>query len=166
MSEPYIGELKILAFSYAPRGWALCNGQMLPINQNQALFAVLGVQYGGNGVTTFALPDLRGRVPVHPGAGLFVGQSGGEAAHQLTVNEMPAHTHAAQGSSAVTNPGGSPTGAVWAAGVANSFGSATGRAMSPAAVATSGSGAPFDNRPPFLALNWAIALTGIYPSRS
>src|SRR4028118_2441662 len=96
MSEPFIGELRLFAFSFAPRGWAFCNGQLLPVNQNQALFALLGAMYGGDGQTTFGLPDLRSRTPIHVGAGFIQGQSGGEENHTLTVQEMPAHTHPAR----------------------------------------------------------------------
>src|SRR5438270_8056636 len=98
MSEPFMGEIKIISWNFAPKGWAFCNGQFLPINQNQALFSLFGTMYGGNGQTTFALPDLRGRVPVHIGGSLNVqGQTGGQAAHTLTQSEMPQHIHVAQG---------------------------------------------------------------------
>src|SRR6187431_3328974 len=99
MSEPFLGELKIVSFAYAPKGWAMCNGQQLPINQNQALFSILGTTYGGNGQTTFALPDLRGRVSCHLGASLTLGQAGGEQAHTLTIAELPQHIHVLNGTS-------------------------------------------------------------------
>src|ERR671917_558643 len=98
MSVPFLGEIKIVPYNFAPKGWALCNGQLLPINQNQALFALLGTTYGGNGQTTFALPDLRGQVPIHVGAGFIQGQKGGEQAHTVTQSEMPQHIHVASGS--------------------------------------------------------------------
>src|SRR5687767_15234525 len=93
MAEPFLGELRIMSFNFPPKGWAFCNGQFLPINQNQALFSLLGTQYGGNGQTTFALPNLQGRVPIHMGAGFDIGQGGGQAAHTVTQSEMPAHLH-------------------------------------------------------------------------
>ena len=91
MAEPFLSEIRIMSFGYAPRGWALCNGQLLPINQNQPLFSLLGTTYGGNGQTTFALPDLRGNVPIHVGQGNTLGQKGGEQAHTLNINELPTH---------------------------------------------------------------------------
>src|ERR1051326_7475415 len=100
MSEPFLSEIKIVSFNFPPKGWALCNGQILPINQNQALFSLLGTTYGGNGQTTFALPNLQGRVPIHVGNLHNLGQQGGEQAHTLSITELPSHTHAAQGSPA------------------------------------------------------------------
>src|SRR5438046_2823483 len=97
MSEPYLSEIKIVSFNFAPKGWALCNGQLLPINQNQALFSLLGTTYGGNGQTTFALPNMQGRAPVHQGNGFTLGQAGGEMGHTLTLNEVSAHVHFVQG---------------------------------------------------------------------
>ena len=93
MSEPFLGEIKIISWNYAPKGWAFCNGQFLPINQNQALFSLLGTMYGGNGQTTFALPDFRGKVPIHLGDGFTQGQTGGQYAHTVTISEMPQHIH-------------------------------------------------------------------------
>jgi microcystin-dependent protein len=103
MSEPFLGEIKIVSFNFAPKGWALCNGQLLPINQNQALFALFGTTFGGNGQTTFALPDMRGRMPVHVGSGFIQGQTGGEVEHVLNQNEMPTHTHPANFSTVAAN---------------------------------------------------------------
>src|SRR4030081_1438833 len=99
MAEPFLSEIRIMSFGYAPRGWAMCNGQLLPINQNQALFSLLGTTFGGNGQTNFALPDLRGTVPVHVGQSFTLGQKGGEQAHTLTLAELPTHTHAMNGTS-------------------------------------------------------------------
>src|SRR3954453_19691304 len=103
MATPFIGEVKMIAFTYPPKGWAFCNGGLLPINQNQALFSILGTTFGGDGRTTFALPDLRARTPVHVGDSIVLGELGGQAAHTLTLSEMPAHTHGCQGSSGTAN---------------------------------------------------------------
>ena len=164
MATPYLAEIRIFSFNYAPLGWAMCNGQLLPINQNQALFSLLGTTYGGNGVTTFALPNLQGNFPVHLGNGFVQGQVGGEASHTLTVPEMPAHTHPASASSTPANVG-LPTGNLWATGNA-AYTPTANTAMSPASIANTGGGQPHENRPPFLALVFCIALSGIFPSRS
>ena len=102
MAEPFLSEIRIMSFVFPPKGWALCNGQLLPINQNQALFSLLGTTFGGDGRVNFALPDLRGRTPIHTGSGHTLGERGGEQAHTLSIAEMPTHTHAVQGSSAAT----------------------------------------------------------------
>ena len=102
MAEPFLGEIRLMSFNFPPKGWAFCNGLLLPINQNQALFSLLGTTFGGNGQVNFALPDLRGRVPIHVGSGHTLGQPGGEAAHALSIAELPTHTHSLHGS---TNPG-------------------------------------------------------------
>jgi microcystin-dependent protein len=166
MSDPYIGEIKLSSFNFPPRGWAFCNGQTLPINQNQALFSILGTQYGGDGVTTFKLPDLRARMPIHQGQGFIVGNAGGEAAHTLTVNEMPAHTHPAQGRTEASSPGTSPANAVWAANATPAYARTPDAAMASGAVTNAGGSQPHENRPPYLVLNFLIALTGVFPSRS
>jgi microcystin-dependent protein len=169
MSDPYIGEIKLVSFTYPPRGWAFCNGQILPIAQNQALFSILGTMYGGNGVTTFALPNMQGRVPVHQGInqGVYqVGQAAGEVAHTLTVNEMPAHLHPPVAQSTASAPGISPAGAIWAAASSAVYAPAPNTPMNPAAVATTGGSQPHPNLPPYLVLNFAIALVGIFPSRN
>lgn len=163
MAEPYLGEIRLMSFVFAPKGWTLCNGQLLPINQNQALFALLGTTYGGNGQTNFALPDLRGRVPIHAGWNHTRGERGGESSHTLTAAEMPAHTHQLVGSSA-------------AADVVTPVGNVVGRASQlyapPAALTTLdtstngavGGSQPHENMQPYLTLSFCIALVGIFPS--
>jgi microcystin-dependent protein len=169
MSDPYIGEIKIISFTYPPRGWAFCNGQLLPINQNQALFSILGTMYGGDGRVNFALPNLQGRMPIHWGVnqGTYtVGQTGGEIAHTLTINEIPSHVHPAVAQSTASNPGGSPAGAIWATAPSEAFAPTPNVQMNPAAVSTTGGSQPHDNQTPYLVLNFAIALVGIFPSRN
>ncbi len=165
MGTPFIGEIKIVSFNYAPRGWALCNGQLLPIAQNQALFSLLGTMYGGNGQTTFALPDLRGRAPVHVGAGFNQGDRAGEEAHTLITGELPTHTHAVSASSGAPNQG-SPTGNAWAT-LNNGYSTGTPNAvLGPSAIGAGGGSQPHENRQPYLVLNFVIALQGIFPSRN
>jgi microcystin-dependent protein len=166
MSEPFLGEMKLISWNYAPHGWAFCDGQLLPIAQNTALFALLGTTYGGDGVTNFALPNLRGRAPIHVGGTLSQGQTGGESAHTLTIAEMPAHTHRVEGSG---DPGTktSPAGNLWAANTANPFSnSAPNTTMAPGAVGVAGGSQPHTNLQPYLVLNMIIALQGIFPSRN
>ncbi|PUA38192.1 phage tail protein [Paenibacillus elgii] len=164
MSEPYLGQIKLFAFGFAPRGWAQCNGQILPINQNQALFSLLGTYYGGNGVTTFALPDLRGRVPIHVSRDFVLGQAGGEEAHTLTLNEIPAHTHQAWGSSDIASSK-SPANNVWAKTAVSSYHTQADIKLNAGAVANAGQNQPHTNMQPYTVLNFCIALQGIYPSR-
>src|SRR2546422_4423587 len=164
MAEPFLSEIKIISWNYAPRGWALCNGQLLPINQNQALFALLGTTYGGNGQTTFALPNLQGRAPIHFGNSHTLGEKAGETAHTLAIGELPAHTHTAVGSDAGANTP-NPTNAYWASGGQPAYSNAGSGPMSPQAVAPVGGGQAHENLPPYLVLNFCIALVGIFPSR-
>jgi microcystin-dependent protein len=165
MAEPFLAEIRLVSFAYAPSGWALCNGQLLPINQNQALFSLLGTNYGGDGRTTFALPNLQGRVPVHVGQNILLGQQGGEASHTLLQAEMPAHSHLAQGSSG--NPDSPPANAVWAAAPADAYSSGPpNTTLHPSALSAAGGSQPHENRQPFLVLNFVIALQGIFPSRN
>lgn len=168
MSDPFLGEIKLWALNYAPRGWALCNGQLLPINQNQALFAILGTTYGGNGQTTFALPDLRGRSPVHVGNGVTLGQSAGEENHTVTTTEMPAHMHMVSGSSAVANQK-AVTGNIWAdpgdSTVMPYSNSAPNTVMHAGSMSSAGGSQPHTNMQPYLTLNFCIATMGIFPTR-
>ncbi|MGH3711973.1 MAG: phage tail protein [Micromonosporaceae bacterium] len=164
MSDPFLSQIKIFAFDFAPRGWAQCNGQLLPINQNQALFALIGTMYGGNGQTTFALPDLRSRIPVHHGAGTSQGQRAGEETHTVTVNELPAHAHAANGRSEL-GTATSPVGNAWAGAPSQLYAAAPNTTMAPNNIATVGGGQPHDNMTPYLVLNVCIALVGVFPSR-
>ena len=165
MPTPFVGEVKIVSFNFAPQGWALCNGALLPINQNQALFSLLGTRYGGNGQTNFALPDLRGRVPMHFDNGFNQGTAGGEEAHTLTISEMPTHVHQAMGTSAAATTA-VPTG--------NLFGNATAafyadanplQPLRPNTITSTGGSQPHENRAPYTVLNFVIALTGFFPSR-
>lgn len=169
MAEPFLSEIRILSFAFPPKGWALCDGQLLPINQNQALFSLLGTTYGGDGRTTFALPDLRGRSPVHVGGGITLGERGGEEAHTLSVNEIPAHQHRLRASADFANSA-VPAGALPAAkprGGLNVYGPAgtANVALHPAVMSGAGGSQPHLNMQPFLTLNFVIALQGIYPSR-
>jgi microcystin-dependent protein len=165
MSDPFIGEIKVISFNYPPQGWAFCNGQLLPINQNQVLFAILGTMYGGDGVSTFALPNLQARMPIHQGSGYEVGQRGGEATHVLTVNEMPQHNHPAMG--AATADAASPSGTVWApADGAIEYYPSPNTTMSATAIASNGGNQGHPNEAPYLVLNFIIALQGIFPSRN
>lgn len=165
MAEPFLGEIRVFTFNFAPKGWAMCNGQTLPINQNQALFALLGTMYGGNGQTTFQLPNLQARMPIHNGNGYTQGQNGGEAAHTLITSEMPGHTHTALGvTSAATIA--SATNATWASSTKNPYAGSPNTTMAAGALGNAGGSQPHDNMPPYLALNFCIALTGIFPSRN
>jgi microcystin-dependent protein len=164
MGQPFLGELRIMSFNFAPQGWAMCNGQFLPINQNQALFSLLGTTYGGNGQTTFALPDLRGQVPIHFGTHTL-GEKGGKPAHTLNMGEMPAHTHFL---SAASDNADQPIFA------GNLFGAAAGlygppnnlTTLVPQTITNTGGSQAHENRQPFLVLTFCIALVGIFPSRN
>jgi microcystin-dependent protein len=166
MGQPFLGELKIMSFNFAPRNWAMCNGQFMPINQNQALFSLLGTTYGGNGQTTFALPDLRGQTPIHVGGTFNVqGQKGGQQAHTISSSEMPLHTHVLN---ANTNSGqNNPPGTVLAKAAANMYGPPNSPAvMAPVTVSNTGGSQAHLNMQPFLTLTFCIALIGIFPSRN
>lgn len=177
MADPFVGEIRIFGFNFPPTGWALCNGQLLPISQNTALFSLLGTNYGGNGTTTFGLPNLQGCAPLQPGqgAGLSLydlGETGGTAAVALLTSQMPYHTHAAGG---VNGAGtlATPAGNIWASAMVgrqaeNRYAAVPGTspAMAAQMLAPSGGGLPHNNMPPYLVLNFCIALQGIYPPRS
>ena len=168
MSDPFLGEVKLMSFDFAPKGWALCNGQLLAINQNQALFSLLGTTYGGDGRITFALPDLRGRVPIgfsdtHP-----LGQRAGEAAHTLTVNELPTHTHQLTVSNSAATVDAPGPGVVLSTSVgAPAYAAAQSLVpMDPGSLTNTGQGQPHENLQPYLTLSFCIALIGIFPSRT
>ncbi len=169
--NPNVGEVMAVPYNFAPRGWALCQGQLMPIVQNTALFSLLGTQYGGDGRSTFALPDLRGRSAIGSGQGPGLqnytqGQQGGEESVTVLVTQMPAHTHTAQGTSAVVSSA-DPTGNVWATQTRTRVYSAStdNTTMAAGALATVGGSQPHDNLSPYLTLNYVIALQGIFPSR-
>jgi microcystin-dependent protein len=164
MSEPFLGEIRIVSFSFPPKGWALCNGQLMMINQNQALFALLGTTYGGNGTTNFSLPNLQGRLPIHFGNGFVQGQTGGEATHTLLIQEMPGHTHGIQASSASADQV-SPAGNLWANGNVPAYSGSAGATMNPASIGNVGGSQAHQNMSPYLVLNFVIALSGIFPTR-
>jgi len=167
MSQPYIGEIRIVGFNFAPVGWAFCDGSILPISEYETLFQLIGTTYGGDGVNTFALPDLRDRVPIHQGGGFIFAQSGGEATVTLTTLQLPAHTHTAQGGSG--GPGGSPVGQTWGdqgqngAAVYAAPGAST--PMSAQALTEAGGGQAHANQSPYLGLNFIISLFGVFPSQ-
>lgn len=172
MSEPFLAQIMLFGGNFAPRGWAFCNGQILSISQNTALFSLLGTTFGGNGQTTFALPDLRGRVPIHPGQGPGLsnyspGQQGGTESNTLTQGQMPAHTHAAA-LNASSNPSSDtlPNGNFLAEG--NSYTNTTNAQMNANAVSlgVAGGSQPFPILQPYLGVNFIIALEGIFPSRN
>ncbi len=173
MAEPFLGEIKMVGFNFSPRGWAFCDGQLLPIAQNQALFSLLGTHYGGNGQTTFALPDLRGRTPVHPGNGIALGQAAGTETVTLTQNEMPAHNHTWNASAAFANRfAPTPNNLIGVVPEANQgtgqiFSTPTNLVpMAPEGVLPTGGNQPHPNMQPYLVLNFCIALQGIFPSRN
>jgi microcystin-dependent protein len=168
MSEPFLSELKCVSFGFAPKGWTLCNGQLLPINQNQALFSLLGTTYGGDGRVNFGLPNLQGRAAMHMGDGHTLGEQGGEQAHTLSISEIPTHVHSLRGIAATQNQG-SPANNMLANTQGNLaiYGPATSLVgMFPADLATVGGSQAHLNMQPFLTMNWIIALQGIFPSQN
>ena len=170
MSEPFLAEIRIVSFNFPPKGWALCNGQLLPINQNQALFSLLGTTYGGNGQTTFALPDFRGRTPIHTGNGHTLGERSGAENHTLLATELPAHDHsvilkATTADADLKSPGGNAKPAYSAIETYSAAGSPV-PFHSQTVTGFTGGGQAHDNMQPFLTLNFIIALQGIFPSRT
>ena len=164
MAEPFLSEIRIMSFDFAPKGWALCNGQLLPINQNQGLFSLLGTTFGGDGRVNFALPDVRGRTPIHVGSGHTLGERGGEQAHTLSTAELPMHTHTANASGAT---GDTPISvAHLLADSVTQLYTAAGNftSLSPSTIANVGGSQAHLNMQPFLTLNFCIALQGIFPS--
>jgi len=170
MSDQFLGEIRAVGFNFAPTGWALCNGQIMPILQNTALFSLLGTNFGGDGKTTFALPNLQSSTPIDQGSGpglsnRFIGETGGLTQVTLLTNQAPVHSHPAQAVAAAGNqvgPGGSLTAEVRA----DSYAPTTDSQMSPSALQPTGGGLPHNNLPPYLTLNFVIALTGIFPARN
>ena len=164
MAEPFLSEIRLMSFVFPPKGWALCNGQLLPINQNQALFSLLGTTFGGDGRVNFALPDMRGRVPIHVGSSHVLGERGGEQAHTLSVAELPAHRHVVNAASAASGGSASPSGNVL--GGANNVYGRTGAdtTLHPGTVQSAGGSQAHNNTQPFLTISFCIALQGIFPS--
>jgi len=166
MAEPFLSEIRIFSFNFAPKGWALCNGQLLPINQNQALFSLLGTTYGGDGRVNFGLPNLQGNVPIHMGSGFTLGERGGETAHTISISELPTHVHVAAGSS-TTGDVATVSGHLLAASPAKTYnlpGNLT--ALQPGTIGNTGGSQAHLNMQPFLVLNFCIALQGIFPSQT
>jgi microcystin-dependent protein len=164
MAEPFLSEIRIFSFGFAPKGWALCNGQLLPINQNQALFSLLGTTFGGDGRVNFALPNLQGQTPIHVGNGHTLGEKGGQQAHTLTIAELPTHTHVLNG----TNTDGTdvvPLNDLLARSATQLYAPpANLQGMNAASVGNTGGSQAHLNMQPFLTLNFSIALQGIFPS--
>lgn len=166
MAEPFLSEIRVFSFVFPPKGWALCNGQLLPINQNQALFSLLGTTFGGDGRVNFALPDLQGRVPIHVGSGHTLGERGGEQAHTLSISELPSHQHAINATTSQATTG-VPGSGVLLATSSGSFAYGPPQnlvAMDPSSLANVGGSQAHLNMQPFLTLSMCIALQGIFPS--
>ena len=166
MAEPFLSEIRIMSFGFAPKGWAMCNGQLLPINQNQALFSLLGTTYGGDGRVNFGLPDLRSKVPIHMGQGFTLGEKGGEQAHTLSMSEMTQHIHFVNASSVANGGNNSPVGR-FLGGAADMYHSVSNlTTMSPPTVTNTGGSQAHNNMMPYLVLTFCIALQGIFPSQT
>ena len=168
MSNPYVGEIRMFGGNFAPVGWALCDGSIMSIAQNDALFNLIGTTYGGDGQSTFAVPDLQGRVPIHQGGGFVIGRAAGVEAVTLQASQMPNHNHAFNASAAAsagTGPGGNVVADSTAAGAKIYVVGQGSTAFSPAAVSTAGASQPHENRMPYLAVSFIISLFGIFPSQ-
>jgi len=166
MAEPFLSEIRIMSFGFPPKGWALCDGQLLPINQNQALFSLLGTTYGGDGRVNFGLPDLQGRVPIHMGAGHTEGERGGEQGHTLSISEIPTHTHSMKGAD---NPAdiNAASATEFLGQQANTYNAPTNlTALAASEIGNVGGSQAHLNMQPFLVLNFSIALQGIFPSQT
>jgi microcystin-dependent protein len=168
MAEPFLAEIRIFSFGFAPKGWALCNGQLLPINQNQALFSLLGTTYGGDGRVNFGLPNLQGNVPIHNDSGHVLGQKGGEQNHTLIISELPQHLHFLTASTDNVSATNIPTGNVFGNSNPNNiYGPVQNlAALNPQTILNVGGSQPHTNMQPFLVLNFSIALQGIFPSQT
>ena len=168
MAEPFLSEIRMMSFGFPPKGWALCDGQLLPINQNQALFSLLGTTYGGDGRVNFGLPNLQGRVPMHMGSGHTLGERGGEQGHTLTISEIPTHVHAAMASPKSDNANVAvPTSNFLASPLSQTYSPPINlQAMLPATLANVGGSQAHLNMQPFLVINFSIALQGIFPSQT
>jgi microcystin-dependent protein len=169
MGSPYIGEIRMFAGNFAPAGWAFCNGQLIPISENDALFNLIGTTYGGDGQNTFALPDLQSRVPVHQGNGFTLGQTGGAEEVTLTTQQIPAHNHFARCSSGGQNTSTNPANASWNISDVQQYASNAlppNTTMSAQAFPSTGGSQPHDNMLPFLCINFIISLFGVFPSQT
>lgn len=175
MSQPFVGEIRLVPYNFAPQGWAFCNGQLMPISQNETLFNLIGTTYGGDGQSTFALPDLRGRFPIHQGGGFTLAETGGAETVTLTVQQLPAHTHVALCDNSMGGNQLSPASGVWSFDTSGQFGSYAAAptfqqgiadTMNAGAVGPAGGSQPHDNRQPYLAINFIISLFGVFPSQS
>lgn len=163
MAQPYVGEIRMFAGNFAPAGWAFCDGTLLPISENETLFQLIGTTYGGDGQSTFGLPDLRGRLPLHHGSGYVLAESGGQESVVLTVNQIPAHNHAAQASSDGGTQSG-PGGGLWATSGLNQFATGSGVSTMANSMGNTGGNQPHENMMPFLVVSFIISLFGIFPS--
>ncbi len=168
MAEPFLSEIRIVSFNFPPKGWAFCNGQLLPINQNQALFSLLGTTYGGDGRVTFALPDFRGRTPIHQGNGHILGEKGGTQNQTLSINEMPSHHHLIHLNNAQGTPQPASAQMLSASGDEKRFSTSQTSMVASSAknITNTGGSQPHPNMQPYLVLNFCIALQGIFPSRT
>jgi microcystin-dependent protein len=165
MAEPFVGEIRMFGGTFAPQGWAFCDGSLLPISQNPVLFTLIGTTYGGDGVTTFALPDLRGRIPMHEGGGFIQGESAGSESVTVSTGQLPAHTHSIKGQSADGGQIG-PGNGTWAASSLVQFSpNAPNATMNPASFSSAGGSQPHDNMMPFQTITFIIAVLGVFPTQ-